>query len=468
MSIFVKRGDTLKKFLSVFIALILLLFFTLPLCSAYQTIDYRMSAENLTLYSYHSGAYFLNFHGSECHVEKLSPNTYGADLQLNHSIKTAEVVSDDIAVMLCNDINNDQTIIYTYYVDRDILDSFSIAEKQFVADCGIGSDGNSVFLVPYSHTNMIEEYSFSGRLLNSYSFEREIKQLGADNVGDVFAINSGNLYRLDSGRFRSVGSGVSAPVTLCGGGLMTDAVGRVFDIRDGCRLIFTTGGAVGRQNSCCINDVLYRADGMMIYGYDTGSGERIAEIKLDSDIMGLYSSNGYVCAVCMDGEPSISRIHPDEFTDLRAANNPQDDTPDIGYHGNSAAGRITSSVYRVDYNAYSISGIESGTTLAQFKKNISYDGYRVSFYRDGIQKTSGKCGTAMLAVFDSDDARYTFELSVIGDITGEGNVNSRDLSLFMEYLIGTADFNGVYVTSADLSDDGKLDVKDLAMMHRMY
>ena len=74
----------------------------------------------------------------------------------------------------------------------------------------------------------------------------------------------------------------------------------------------------------------------------------------------------------------------------------------------------------------------------------------------------------MLAVFDSDDARYTFELSVIGDITGEGNVNSRDLSLFMEYLIGTADFNGVYVTSADLSDDGKLDVKDLAMMHRMY
>ncbi|MBQ9515266.1 MAG: hypothetical protein IJR57_04055, partial [Ruminococcus sp.] len=225
-----------------------------------------MSAENLTLYSYHSGAYLLNFHGSECHVEKLSPNTYGADLQLNHSIKTAEVVSDDIAVMLCNDINNDQTIIYTYYVDRDILDSFSIAEKQFVADCGIGSDGNSVFLVPYSHTNMIEEYSFSGRLLNSYSFEREIKQLGADNVGDVFAINSGNLYRLDSGRFRSVGSGVSAPVTLCGGGLMTDAVGRVFDIRDGCRLIFTTGGAVGRQNSCCLNDVLYRADGMMIYG----------------------------------------------------------------------------------------------------------------------------------------------------------------------------------------------------------
>ena len=51
-----------------------------------------------------------------------------------------------------------------------------------------------------------------------------------------------------------------------------------------------------------------------------------------------------------------------------------------------------------------------------------------------------------------------------GDMTGEGSVNSRDLKLLMEHLIGNADYNGVYLLSSDLSDDGKVDVIDLAMM----
>ena len=67
----------------------------------------------------------------------------------------------------------------------------------------------------------------------------------------------------------------------------------------------------------------------------------------------------------------------------------------------------------------------------------------------------------MTVIFNSDSISYTFELSVIGDLTGEGNVNTRDLSVMAKYLTDQADFNGVYYLSADLSDDGVVDADDV-------
>ena len=98
---------------------------------------------------------------------------------------------------------------------------------------------------------------------------------------------------------------------------------------------------------------------------------------------------------------------------------------------------------------------------------MRYDDRSVALYRDGDLKTSGNVGTAMTAVFSSDSGSVTFELSVNGDLTGEGNCNSRDVYTLLDYLIGAADFNGVYSLAADLSGDGTVDAVDAAMMKRI-
>ena len=72
----------------------------------------------------------------------------------------------------------------------------------------------------------------------------------------------------------------------------------------------------------------------------------------------------------------------------------------------------------------------------------------------------------MTAVFSSGGNEFTFELSVNGDLTGEGNSNSRDVNLLLDYLIGAAYFNGVYTVAADLSNDGRIDAVDVALMKR--
>lgn len=459
----------MKKLVSVFIALFLLIGCTFTLSSAYQSVNYHMATDNLSFFSYGTGAYMLNYQGGECHVEKLAPEARGADLHLNRTISAAAVFPNDLAVILCFDTDNDQTEVYIYHIDTDILESYSINDCRFADHRGYYSDNNSIFLVPSSRANVIEEYSISGKLLQSYRFTNDVKQIGADFDGKVLAVSDGAIYRLTGERFTaSGGTSVTAPVTFGKEQLITDPSGRILEQSgDTIRLLLKTNSDYGKQYTCRIGDTIYHSEGNEIIGYDITDGTEVSKAVLSGAIVGLYTENGYVCALCKDEQSTISRIHPDEFTDLRTPDigEEQDDNP---LHSEKHPGRITSSIYRIDYDSYSISGIESGTTLAQFKKGIDYDGYQVTFYRDGVLKKSGQCGTAMTAVFENDQAEYTFELSVIGDITGEGNVNSRDLSLLMEYLIGTASFNGVYITSADLSGDGALDVKDLALMHRMY
>ena len=129
---------------------------------------------------------------------------------------------------------------------------------------------------------------------------------------------------------------------------------------------------------------------------------------------------------------------------------------------------ISSELYKVDYSTYRISGIPAGTSFAQFKKNMSYTGYTAELYRGSRGITSGNVGTAMTVIFNSEQSSYTFELSVAGDITGEGNVNSRDVGMLMDYLIGSAAYDGVYLLSSDVSSDGNVDVMDLAILCRMY
>ena len=415
-----------------------------------------------------AGTFLLNRNGGDCHAEKLCPDTYGADLNLDHTIASVGIFDDTIAA-LCNDVKNHQLEVYTYQPDTDVMDSFAINDVRYYGDCGFCYDSNSIYLVSDRNSKVIERYSTSGKLLDSYSFNSSVSQLSADYRGNVFAVSAGSLFRLNKNRFIKLSnSDISVPISFCTDNIFTDASGKCFEISGNTvRYRFSCNANYGKTYACLISGTLYYPIGNTVYGYSLSDGKKVSKIELNDPILGLYANKGSVNAVNAGGNLRISKIRPNEFTDLLQENT--DSQTEAIQQNNTDQGNtlITSSAYHIDYNSYSITDIPSGTTLAQLKKNIRYDGYQVSFFRDGSVIKSGQCGTAMTAVFENDHAKYTFELSVIGDITGEGNVNSRDLKLLMQFLIGIADFNGVYLTSADLSGDSRIDVKDLAMMHRM-
>ena len=84
--------------------------------------------------------------------------------------------------------------------------------------------------------------------------------------------------------------------------------------------------------------------------------------------------------------------------------------------------------------------------------------------QDGSYITEGRLGTGMTASFKG----MVYKIIVFGDLTGEGNVNSRDLKALMEHLSGKAPLIGIYFTAADLDKDGSLTTMDLLALSKLY
>ncbi len=464
----------MKQILSVIIALVLILCFCIPVFSAYNTTSYQTITENFSFFSDSHGAGFVSYQGGKCHYEQLSPYSWSADLSLEHTIADAAVF-DSVVVALCNDVKNNQLEVYVYHVDTDVLDSFAVNDLRYYSDVGFYYGYDSIYLVSDRNANCIERYSASGTLIDRYSFNSAVTQIGCDYRGDLFALSGGTLYRMYSNRFSALsGSIQAAPVTFVDDSYLTDASGKVYRISgDTCDLIFRTDSVYAKATACIVDGILYYPKGNDIYGYQLSTCEKKYGISLADTISELYAHRGYVYAVSCSGSITVTKIRQDEFTDLSRKWDPSTSPTAFSPQsksGDDASGNdhtIASSVYRIDFGTYRISLIPAGTTFAALKRNIIHDGYTMRLYRSGVEKKGGACGTAMTVVFESDSGSYTFELSVIGDLTGEGSVNSRDLSVLMEYLIGVTDFNGVYSLSADLSGDHIIDVKDLALLHRM-
>ena len=49
-------------------------------------------------------------------------------------------------------------------------------------------------------------------------------------------------------------------------------------------------------------------------------------------------------------------------------------------------------------------------------------------------------------------------------MTGEGNVNSKDVTLLQKYLCDNAELDGAYLKAADFNLDGEADNRDLVLI----
>ncbi len=109
--------------------------------------------------------------------------------------------------------------------------------------------------------------------------------------------------------------------------------------------------------------------------------------------------------------------------------------------------------------------IEQGTTVAKLYQGLGISNEDLTVYKTNSAVLSqGKLGTGMKASFDGK----TYTVIIYGELTGEGNINSRDLKLLMKHLTGEKILNKTQELSADINKDGKLCTKDLLLLSKMY
>ena len=106
-----------------------------------------------------------------------------------------------------------------------------------------------------------------------------------------------------------------------------------------------------------------------------------------------------------------------------------------------------------------------GLTVAKLRNSLGYTKEELIVYKiDGSLYNQGKVGTGMKAVL----AGKEYIIIVLGELTGEGNINSKDLKLMMKFLTGEEKPNSSQKLSADINCDGIIDTKDLLSLSKLY
>lgn len=425
-----------------------------------------------------TGVYSIRFNGTHADIIRYSSHTLSAGVDVSSPIRSVCAYRGK-AVLLCEDVRRNQLSVYVYYLETDFLEGFVINDALLYNNTEFACDNGAIYIENYRDDHELFAYSYSGTYLGRYRFDSEINTLFGGFRGGIYTVGGDTLYSLSSGRFGALsGDSVETPLFPADSSILVSGYGKVYEIDGGkVSYLFSVEADNRAAAACVIGNALYYPNGSTINAYDLDSGEKIAYYRTSGQVISVYADGNTVIAV---GDSGSFSVRQSDFTSLTVQDTPDDeqsggeDVHPIASGGSqdadhaeqqrSGTSSISSDIYQVDSTRYYISGISPQTTVAAFKMNMNYDGYSLTIYRGNAVKKSGNIGTAMTAVFSSDEFIYTYELAVTGDITGEGSRNSRDLNTLLDYLIGSSDFNGVYTIAADLTNDGKVDVCDAATL----
>ena len=440
------------------IFIIIALVFSMAATSyAYTLTDYDMISSNFSTIRNDSGFFMLGWSENVLDVKRVVPDPTGSRLSLSKNIIAASVFDNTVAAV-CDDRSNDQLIIYTYDIDRDDLESFAVLGARVRAEKGFYYDGNCVYLPDESKASVVNRYSVGGELLDSFDFGSNLSFVFSGYCSELYVISGGKLYKHIPGGYKAIGAGFYEYCRFISGDILGDRSGRFYRISDNSKLLFTADGAYNADSACAADGYVYCPSGKNIIRYSM-NGYKQAYLTLDNSISSIYACNGKLySAYCY---PGISEVSANEFIEYK--NEKMNDKVDTS----GRLSPISSDIYTVDNIDYRITGIASPTTFAEFKRNMNYDGYTAELFRGSKRIKTGNIGTAMTVVFESDSDICTYELSVVGDISGEGSVNKSDLNELMDCLLGSINFDGVYYIAADIDNSGSVDARDLALLARM-
>jgi len=157
---------------------------------------------------------------------------------------------------------------------------------------------------------------------------------------------------------------------------------------------------------------------------------------------GLKYASGGVCTICGDYIPSTNTSSTTESGST--------ETP-VTQTVVSAATSINNIGAKLSNNY--IKGFTIGSSIATLKAMDN----NVTYSSDDLIATGTKLSFA-------DGNSYTAVL--VGDLSGDGKINSADLLKARQHLLGTSALNGAYKEAADINGDGKINSADLLLIRK--
>lgn len=315
--------------------------------------------------------------------------------------------------------------------------TYSFGELSYIDNSSFAfCDGKAYFIFTDSNNTYVRSYNSNGKVIRKYTFDANVKYIFVNNSKVYAMLYDGSIYRLDSNS-SCYCVNVNAGYDICnaGNGYIYSGAGTLFAL---------TGNHIeyvyGAKSNCVIKN-----ENRFIYSDEW-------TIKCDNK---YYKSKSKIKSLLMYGNnigilDENLRLNIIKFSDFKG----NDENLSFNYESESKNQTVN-----INSDGY-ITGIDSGTTVSNFKKLFSDD--ITVFDKSGNEVTSGKIKTG----YRTRISNVIYEISVSGDITGEGNVKSNDVSSLMSYFVKKSDLFGVYLMSADFNNDGNINNKDLVGIAR--
>ena len=183
------------------------------------------------------------------------------------------------------------------------------------------------------------------------------------------------------------------------------------------------------------------------------------DLTFESDILlhvpCYYTGNGYIC----DNSNNIyiyehgGIYFQEEETTVTTSSEPKNETTE-NYNSSYDITYINGSYVYTPYK----------TTVAVLRKTLGYTKENFTVYKkNGKLHSQGRVGTGMTAVFN--DTTYT--IIVPGEVTGEGNINTRDIDLLMDYMVELVTLEPIQKMACDIDCNGDFTMKELVAIARV-
>lgn len=432
-------------------------------------VPYEASGTDYKFIRIHNGFYMISTDSSGYRMYEVNPNG-----------ETIPVSSEKI---LISDVFYGYSSAYIYGNDGGYTPiikcpsgSLSILEDLNIKNGCITTDNKEIlYVVDISNQNTVLKINLkTRRILETMDMGVTVNALFVSrNSGIVFALTDNGLTETESRRLISCDI-PQTPIDM-NGTYCTDSIGNVytFDDTNGFIRIMTTG----YSHAQTMNGTVYVQNGNEILKLDE-NGNPLAKCSFASNIDDMCAGTKSIAVLCGGStavvdensfEPLLLESTPDES--VNQPSSPEVSHTDISAQPNETENstatekfdNISSDTYLIE-NGF-IKNIPVGTTAAVFKKNISYGNNDILLINhNGQRVTSGKIGTGWTVTFSGGSQSQSFLTVVCGDLTGEGNVNSRDYDVISDYLVKKCTLDELHIGAADLNTDGMISCTDALLI----
>lgn len=435
-----------KRITVIFLILLLLIY---PLKNFFNT-SAKSNDENYILRGFSYGFYkIINNSKATC----TSITSQGEETTIfcksDYEISKA-VTSQSYLYILVNseEYNAIFTLLRNGSVDTSYIPEDNVIPSSFTANDNyiyfIGNDG--------SYTISIKRNTLEA---TTNFFSEKVKKLFCYNE-KVYAVTANSLYCLDNPNI-PIKCDIPSfndlePVFYDNIFIDTNSKVYSFNADNGFKYIKT----LNYKKVFMLNDIYYGV-----------SGNTINKLSKNGSIISKYSFSENIDDIAVNGNKiallsseNVKLITEKDFKTIESSNtessNPISKPSFDGFTD-----------YETDDN-YII--VPQDTTIAILKKHInSAKNSNLIFYDNKNRKTSsGNLGTGFsLEYYENTSFKSKYTIIVMGDITGEGSVNTRDKRRLTDYLLGKLELTSAQKYATDLDKNNLIDSLDLLLLNRL-